>query len=164
MDKPFFEQGETIEQFLKNMQSNQEKFADLLDECILTPEWKRALETLPADLKVVVIAEDWSGDVLYNAPVLFRLAQEAGWDVRLFRRDKYPDLIIPYRKDGLYHSIPVFVFYDADFSEVAHWIERPAVATQTIDDESLKLRRRLREDHKDEWRQETIKEILTLLE
>jgi hypothetical protein len=56
----------------------------------------------------------------------------------------------------------VYVFYDAEFNEVAHWIERPAESTRVIDEESLKLRRRLREEHKEDWRQETITELVEL--
>jgi hypothetical protein len=111
----------------------------------------------------MVIAEDWSGDVLYNLPVLFRMATEAGWNVRIFKRDSHPDLILPYRKDGLYHSIPVFVFFDENFKEIGNWVERPALATKVIDEESLNLRRRLREENKVVWREETIKELLDLV-
>ena len=99
---------------------------------------------------------------LYNLPPLLRVAAEAKWEVRIFRRDQYSDLILPYRKDGLYHAIPVFVFYDQDFNELAHWVERPAEATRKIDAESLLLRRRLREEYKDEWRKDTVAEIVNL--
>ncbi len=109
-----------------------------------------------------MIAEPWSGDVLYNLPPLLRLAEAAGWQVRIFHRDQYPELILPYRKDGLYHSIPVIIFYDQDFNELTHWIERPEQATRTIDEESLKLRRRLREEHKEEWRKATFDELFNL--
>jgi hypothetical protein len=159
MDKAFFEQGETVEYFIENMQNNRQKFQELLAECVLTEEQRQKLAGAPK-LNVVVIAEDWSGDVLYNLPVLIRMAQAAKWNVRIFHRDEYPELILPYRKDGLYHSIPVFVFYGEDWNEVNNWIERPAAATRTIDDESLALRRRLREAHKEEWRQATIEELI----
>jgi len=43
------------------------------------------------------------------------------------------------------------------------WIERPVAATRMIDEESLKLRRRLREEHKDDWRLATLREIVDLL-
>jgi hypothetical protein len=111
----------------------------------------------------MVIAEEWSGDVVYNLPVLIGAARAAGWPVRIFSRDRNPELILPYRKDGLYHSIPVFVFYDADFNEVGHWVERPTVATRTIDEESLALRRRLREEHKAAWRQAMLTELIDLV-
>jgi hypothetical protein len=163
MDKTFFEKGETIEEFLSSLTNAKEKFTQLMDNCQLTQTQLDQAAALPSGTKGIVIAEEWSGDVLYYLPVFFKVAQAAGWDVRVFRRDTYPDLILPYRKDGLYHSIPVFVFYDQDFNEIANWIERPAEATRVIDEESLNLRRRLREENKGGWRQETINELLTLL-
>lgn len=163
MERAFFEQGETVEQFLEGFGENRSRFEQHLAESVLSAEQVRWLEKAPRDLNVLVIAEPWSGDVLYNLPPLLRLAQAAGWHVRIFRRDRYPELILPYRKDGLYHSIPVFVFYDSEFNEMGHWIERPSVATRLIDEESLKLRRRLREEHKAEWRQATYDELFNLL-
>ena len=162
MDKIFFEHGQTAEEFIDGMQTNRKQFELLLSEVKLTQAQEELLEALPSNLNVMAIAEDWSGDVLYYLPVLIQMAYKAGWNLKIFHRDQYPDLILPYRKEGLYHSIPVFVFFDEEFNEVARWIERPAVATKMIDEESLKLRRKLREGFKREWRQETINEILNL--
>lgn len=163
LDRKFFEQGETVEDFLAGMGDNRAKFEQLLAESELPEEIKRSA-SLRGDLQVLVIAEPWSGDVLYFLPPLLRMAQEKGWEVRVFHRDQYPDLILPYRKDGLYRSIPVFVFYDREFKELAHWIERPGEATRLIDEESLKLRRRLREEHKQEWRADELGEIARLVQ
>ena len=162
MDKDFFYQGETVEEFLSNSNELSDKYRQHIIEMQLDDDLFAQLAEMPANLKVMVIAEPWSGDVLYYFPVLIRMAEEAGWEVRIFRRDSYPELILPHRKDGLYHSIPVFVFFDPEFNEVAHWIERPAEATRVIDEESLTLRRRLREEHKEDWRHATITELLKL--
>ena len=162
MNKDFFYQGETIEEFLSNSNGLSDKYRQHIIEVQFDDDLLAQLAEMPANLKVMVIAEPLSGDVLYYFPVLIRMAEQSGWEIRIFRRDSYPELILPYRKDGLYHSIPVYVFYDAEFNEVANWIERPAEATRVIDDESLKLRRRLREEHKAEWRQETITELVEL--
>ena len=162
MNKDFFYQGETIEEFLSNSNELSDKYRQHIIEVQFDDDLLAQLAEMPANLKVMVIAEPWSGDVLYYFPVLIRMAEEADWEIRIFRRDSYPELILPYRKEGLYHSIPVCVFYDAEFNEVGNWIERPAEATRVIDDESLKLRRRLREEHKEDWRQETITELMEL--
>jgi len=162
LERDFFNKGKTIEEFLAGYGDNRAKFEQLLAESALSAEQSRNAKALPHGLNVLVIAEPWSGDVMYNLPPLIRLAEAAGWQVRIFHRDQYPELILPYRKDGLYYSIPVFIFYDQDFNELAHWIERPAEATRMIDEESLKLRRRLREEHKEEWRQATIEELFNL--
>jgi hypothetical protein len=163
MDKHFFSKGETVDQFLAHFSAEaRAKFDQHLRENELNQSQVGQLVQLPSDVNVLVIAEPWSGDVLYNLPTLLQFAEAAKWNVRIFPRDSYPDLILPYRKDGLYHSIPVFVFYDKDFNELGHWIERPAVATQVIDDESLKLRRRLREENKESWRKATQSELFDL--
>ncbi len=156
MDQKLFEQGETITDFIQSLGDKREKFEQHMAET--TPPGD-----LPGDLKLAVIAEDWSGDVLYNVPVLFRMAQEAGWDLRVFRRDQYPELMDQYLKDGLYRSIPVAIIYDQDFNELANWIERPEIATRIIDEESLKLRRRLREENKAAWREAAIQEVTKLV-
>ena len=160
MDNEFFYQGETVKDFLDSLTDMADKYNQQLSEVRDDP--LSGLAKLPDDGKVVVIAEPWSGDVLYFFPVLVSMAEKAGWEVRIFRRDTFPDLILPYRKDGLYHSIPVFVFYDAEFNELGHWIERPKGATRVIDEESLNLRRRLREEHKADWRNEAIEELVKL--
>ena len=162
MDQKFFGQGETPDQFIADLKDNRTKFEQMLAEP-LSEDWPGKLGKGLSEVRfVLVIAEPWSGDVLYFLPPLLRVAASAKWEVRIFRRDQYPDLILPYLKDGVYHAIPVFIFYDQDFNELAHWVERPAAATRMIDAESLQLRRRLREENKDKWRQETVSEILNL--
>jgi len=156
MDQDLFFKGETITEFIESLGGVREKFEQHMAEI-------NTINDLPGDINMAVIAEAWSGDVLYYVPVLFRIAQDAGWNVRVFRRDQYPQLIDQYRKDGLYRSIPVAVIYDHDFNEIAHWIERPEEATRVIEEESLKLRRRLREEHKTEWREAAIKEVKNLI-
>ncbi|HEX9013507.1 MAG TPA: thioredoxin family protein [Anaerolineaceae bacterium] len=160
MDSQLFAQGLTPAEYIAAMGENRARFEAHLAES--EPEAAQSAR-LPASLQVMVIAEPWSGDVLYYLPPILALARKAGWQVRIFHRDEHPELIEPYRKDGLYRSIPVVVFYDANFREVAAWIERPAKATAVIDEESLKLRRRLREEHKAEWRAETLREVTDLV-
>ena len=164
MNKEFFYQGETVEEFLESLTDLADKYKQHIAEVQLDEGQISSLNKMPADMRVMVIAEPWSGDVLYYFPVLVSMANTTGWEIRIFRRDKYPDLILPYRKEALYHSVPVFVFYDPNFNEIAHWIERPAEATRVIDEESLKLRRRLREENKAGWRQETINELVELFD
>jgi hypothetical protein len=159
-----FQQGESPEKFVQSMTSPiREKYDILLKESRAALPETMAFSTMPSDLRVAVIAESWSGDVLYNLPPLIALAESLDWQVRIFRRGENLDLIESYKKDGIYLSIPVFIFYDADFKEIADWVERPQMATKTIDEKSLDLRRRLREEMKVEWRKATLMELNELL-
>ena len=77
-----------------------------------------------------MIGADWCYDVLTNLPVLAKLAKESGkFNLRVFERDQNPDVRDQYL-NGTYQSIPVFVFFDENFNEIGHWIERPKSVTQ----------------------------------
>jgi selT/selW/selH-like putative selenoprotein len=88
---------------------------------------------LPQPLNVLVLAEDWCGDVIANLPVLGRLATESGkLNLRIFLRDQNLDLMDQYLKDGQFRAIPTFVFFDSSFEELGHWIERPAAVNERL--------------------------------
>ena len=164
MEQETFQQGEKPESFIQSMEGPvREKFNALLNESRMVVQDLKVTNTIPSDIRVAVIAEPWSGDVLYNLPPLLAIADTLDWQVRIFRRDEHLDLMAAYKKEGIYLSIPVFVYYDEAFKEIAHWIERPQIATRTIDEESLNLRRRLREENKDAWRKALLVEQNELL-
>lgn len=129
-----FEQGMTYEAFKAQMTRNQERFVVNEEHFQLSPEDAAAFASLPDLLPVLVLAEDWCGDVVANLPVLGKVAAQTGkLDLRLFLRDQNPDLMDAYLKEGKYRSIPVFVFFDQDFHEMGRMIERPAAATARRD-------------------------------
>ena len=79
MNKDFFYQGETIEEFLSNSNELSDKYRQHIIEVQFDDDLLAQLAEMPANLKVMVIAEPWSGDVLYYFPVLIRMAEEADW-------------------------------------------------------------------------------------
>jgi hypothetical protein len=126
-----FEQGMTYEQFKAQMTRNQERFAENERKLTLDPSDVAAFTNLPQTLHVLVLAEDWCGDVIDNLPVLGRLAQESGkLDLRIFLRDQHPDLMDQYLNQGQFRSIPVFALLDDSFQELGRFIERPASVTE----------------------------------
>ncbi|HEY8601718.1 MAG TPA: thioredoxin family protein [Thermomicrobiales bacterium] len=129
-----FNQGMTYEEYRAQMTRNRERFDETEAAVELDPADVQAFSSLPQPLKVLVIAEDWCGDVISNLPVLGKLAaaSDGKLDVRVFLRDQNLDLIDQYLKEGKYRSIPVFVFFDQDFNELGHMIERPASVTQML--------------------------------
>jgi len=131
VDRARWEKGVTYDAFKAGMTRNQERFAENEGRVVLDPETVRTFKSLPQRLRVLVLAEDWCGDVIANLPILGRLAKEAPTlDVRIFYRDQNLDLMERWLNQGKYQSIPVLVFFDQDFRELGHWIERPASVTQ----------------------------------
>src|SRR5438552_5942135 len=107
--------------------------------------WLAAQPNGPA--KVLVISEEWSSDCRRDLPMLARLAEAGGLELRIFNRDgktilnaRTPDpaanpdgnhdLMLQFMKKddrGAWASLPVAVFYTKDFTELHRYIEFPAV-------------------------------------
>ena len=108
-------------------------------------KWLAAQPGGPA--RILVISEDWSSDCRRDVPMLARLAEAGGLEMRIFNRDggtilgvrrpdpaKYPgsnhDLMLEFmnaKNGGEWASLPVAVFYTRDFRELHRYIEFPAI-------------------------------------
>jgi len=131
IDRARFDQGLTYEAYKDQMTRNRDRLEENEKRVDLSKEDLAAFRALPHAVKVVVLAEDWCGDVIANLPVLGRLAKDSGrLDIRIFLRDQNDDIMQRYLNKGQFKSIPVFVFFDGDFRELGHWIERPASVTE----------------------------------
>jgi len=131
VDRARWDKGITYDEFKAAMTRNQERFAENESRVALDPETVRTFKSLPKPLRVLVLAEEWCGDVVANLPILGRLDKEVpALDVRIFYRDQNLDLMERWLNQGKYQSIPVFVFFDENFRELGHWIERPASVTE----------------------------------
>src|SRR5438445_417990 len=119
--------------------------ARLTDQQIGAIKWLAAHPDGPA--KILVISEDWSSDCRRDVPMLARLAEAGGLELRIFNRDgkkilgtrrpdpaAYPDgnhdLMLEFlnKKNGAeWASLLVAVFYTKDFQELHRYIEYPAI-------------------------------------
>ena len=125
--KERFAQGLTYAEYKAQMTRNQERLLANEAAVVLEPADLAFFRQLPAPFHVLVLAEDWCGDVINNLPVLGRMAEASGkLDVRIFLRDQHLDIMDQYLKEGQFRSIPVFVVFAPNFQELGHWIERPA--------------------------------------
>ncbi|HEV8674134.1 MAG TPA: thioredoxin family protein [Methylomirabilota bacterium] len=107
--------------------------------------WLAAQPGGPA--KILAIAEEWSSDCRRDIPMLQRLAEAGGLELRIFRRDgqhfgrsqqpnlgeapdSNADLMAEFlnEKNGqTWQSIPVAVFYTKALEYLYHYIEYPAI-------------------------------------
>ena len=108
-------------------------------------KWLAARPGGPA--KVLVIAEEWSSDCRRDVPLVARVADAAGLELRIFRRDgakfsashrpslaeapdSNADIMAEFlnEKNGqTWQSIPVVVFYTKDLEYLYHYVEYPAI-------------------------------------
>ena len=126
-----FEQGMTYEAYKAQMTRNRDRLEDNERAVTLRPEDTQFFAQLAEPLNVLVLVEDWCGDVINNVPVVVKLAEATGkLKLRFFLRDQNLDLMDQYLNRGTFRSIPTVVFFDQDFRELGHWIERPAIITE----------------------------------
>jgi len=126
-----FAEGMTVAEYLDQMRVNKERFVRVMREAAIEDEDREALRRLGSGLRILIVTEDWCGDALYSFPALARLVEgEPGVEVRVFLRDKSPDVMDQYLKRGLYRTIPVFVFFDERMNELARFVERQDVVSE----------------------------------
>jgi hypothetical protein len=105
-------------------------------------KWLRGQADAPA--KVLAISEEWSSDCRRDIPLVAKLADATGMELRIFTRDGQTlgtgpkpeadspnaDLMTEFlnqRGGQTFQSIPVIAFYTKDFKELYRYIEFPRV-------------------------------------
>ena len=119
--------------------------ARLQDHQAAAIKWLAAQPGGPA--RMLVISEDWSSDCRRDVPMLARLAEGGGLEMRIFNRDgakilgkrrpdpaAYPDgnhdMMLEFLKRSKgeeWASLPVVVIYTRDLRELHRYIEFPAI-------------------------------------
>lgn len=179
-----FDSGMTWGQYLEHIRRNKAKFEYNYDETKLSDDdiaaFKRLAGQANGPARVLALGEDWCPDVFRGLPVMARIAEAAGIDLRIFPRDDNLDIMNEFLNDGEFQSIPVFVFYTRDHQYICHWIERPALANEEMhhyrslfdgldrEKDMQEMRRRNDQFQTSErwagWRNATVKELRQLLE
>src|SRR3990172_7069822 len=131
-----FAQGLTYEQYIAAIDRNQERFTENYEGTHLSDEDARAFRELverpDGPARCLAPGEAWCPDVFRGLPVMARIAEAAGMELRVFFRDQNKDIMAEFLKQGQHESIPTFVFYTRDHRYIAHWIERPALANEQM--------------------------------
>ena len=177
-----FEQGISYADYIAQIKVNKARFDSFYENFQVKPDEANALKGLAqrpdGPVKMLVLGEDWCGDVVRGLPVLARVAEAGGLDMRVFPRDEHHDIMNEFLKNGEWMSIPTAVFYTRDHRYICHWIERPEVAVREIEeieeairsenpginDQDFGRERRTRTAARaEDWQQATVEELIALL-
>jgi hypothetical protein len=133
-----FAEAKTYEEYVASISRNQDKFRDNLDKTQIPDDiaarYRALVERPDGPARVLVIGEDWCPDVFRGLPVMQRIADAAGMEMRILEHDNHQDVMHHFRNGGEFDSIPVFVFFTRDHRYLTHWIERPAQANAEMRD------------------------------
>ena len=173
-----YAQGFTYEGYLNQLGDTRQRFAEHEAAFRLASTDAQFFKDVVYHLghiNALAIVEDWCPDVHRGLPIIAAISKASGMDLRVFPRDKNPDIMNLYLNQGKFMSIPVFAFFDRDLNPLCHWIERPKAATRFIEEVAAELvKKKLSEDElrqerrkrsqlmTENWRQETVKELKEL--
>jgi thiol-disulfide isomerase/thioredoxin len=170
-----FAKGQTWQQYSSSIKANVERFKEFYDTFKPDPqevEFYKKFNEKKGGVKIVAIGADWCPDVVRGIPVIARVAEAAGMDLRIFPKEENMDLMGEYLWRHTYESIPVFVFFDKDWKELGHFTEGPVTRYKFMadlneelskqglsDEERTKIVRERRAGVQMDWARDTVKEI-----
>ena len=176
-----FQQGFSYSDYIGQIKVNKARFEEFY-KFQVKPEDAKDLKELASrpngPAKMLVLGEDWCGDVIRGMPMLARVADAAGLEMSIFPRDQHHDIMNEYLKNGEWMSIPVAVFYTKEHDYICHWIERPISAeleiaeigesiraeNPDIDEQTFGRERRERTAARAaDWQQDSVTELKELL-
>jgi hypothetical protein len=132
LDAQRFATGLTWKDYLAQMGDTRARTEENYQKATLTDEERRFLGGVGQVRYVLMLAENWCGDVHRNSPLIARIAEAMpGCELRVLFRDQNLDLTDCFLNNG-FRSIPIVVFFDKDWNEIGRWIERPAAAAQRM--------------------------------
>ncbi|MFT9848192.1 thioredoxin family protein [Aneurinibacillus sp. REN35] len=122
-----FGAGEAPKQFMEEMTKNKEAFHDWYHRFSWSEEEQTFFASLQQrdDLRCLILAADWCGDVVRNVPVVFRAMEEARIPTEVLIMEKHLDVMDQFLTMGG-RAIPIVIFTDSEGNVLGKWGPRPA--------------------------------------
>ncbi|WP_438444524.1 thioredoxin family protein [Gorillibacterium sp. sgz5001074] len=115
------------QQFIDGMEKNKEKFQEWYDSFRWEDEGDQAyFDSLRNrdDLRCLILAADWCGDVVRNIPVVFRALENSGIPTEVLILEQNPEVMDQFLTMGG-RAVPIVIFTDAGGFVLGHWGPRP---------------------------------------
>jgi hypothetical protein len=139
MDQDRYAAAPDFPTYLDHVEKNAELWRAVYDRVRLPADLVERARALEGTWYLAALSEDWCGDAVNTLPVVARLAEEVGWELRVFGRDDNPDLMDAHLTGGTSRSIPVVMVYDEGFRETGWWGPRPAELQAWVLEEGLQM-------------------------
>lgn len=136
----WFSKGLSVQEYIDSMKVNKEEMEGINSRFSLSEgEATRLADLKGTGMKVIAITEDWCGDAMLNNPILLKVAEEIGMEVRFILRDQNLELMDQYLTNGTARAIPIFIFINKSGKVMAVWGPRAKRIQELVDKERRKL-------------------------
>lgn len=129
-----FGKGISPRQFMDGMQKNKEQFQAGYDSFSWqSDEDREFFESLNYrdDIRVLILAAEWCGDVIRSVPVIFRALEVSGLTTEVLILEDHQDVMDHFLTMGG-RAVPIVIFADTGGLVLGHWGPRPAHVQQLM--------------------------------
>ena len=129
-----YEQGISWTEWMNTIDRNKEKFAENYEGFNPEPADIEAIGGLVSKgaTKCLALGEAWCTDVVRGLPVIAKVSEQSGLDLKIFFRDQNLDIMNEFLYKGEFQSIPTLVFYDSNLNTLGVFHERAQKARDEI--------------------------------
>lgn len=138
MEQDYFENAVTLEKYMAQMESNQEKSYAVYEKFEMPQDEEFIALLKEKNPRILVITEDWCGDAMMNNAILRKIAEEGNLEVRCVYRDENLELMDRYLTNGG-RSIPKYIFLSQEGEVLADWGPRSAEVQEFVNGLKAKL-------------------------
>ncbi len=150
VDAARYEAAPRFPAYLESVVKHADLWQTMYRTAMPSAEAVERLRRVHGDFRFLVLAEDWCSDAFSTMPIVARLAEQSGVDLRVLSRDANADLMDAHLTSGT-RSIPVLIILDCDFRERGWWGPRPAVLQRWYRNEGHVLSKEDRTRRKRAW-------------
>lgn len=137
-EQEYFEKGITLESYMAQMESNQQKSYSVYEKFELPEDAEFIALLKEKKPHVLVITEDWCGDAMMNNAILRKITDTADVDVHCVYRDENLELMDRYLTNGG-RSIPKYIILSEDGQVLADWGPRAPKVQEFVDEKKSVL-------------------------
>ncbi|MEJ9279387.1 MULTISPECIES: thioredoxin family protein [Ureibacillus] len=138
-EQQYFEQGISMAEYMEQMKTNLKEGSFEIYHNFKIDENDELIPLLKEKKPhILTITEDWCGDAMLNNPIMRKIAEAAGLDIRCVFRDEDTDLIDRYLTNGG-RAIPIYLFLNEEGQVIGKWGPRAPELQQLVVEERAKL-------------------------
>ncbi|MEH7362238.1 thioredoxin family protein [Priestia aryabhattai] len=131
-DQQYFEEGKSIQTYMNDMSTLKEESLAVYEQFQL-PKDGLADKLKAHKLHFLAITEDWCGDAMMINPIIRKVAEAAGIDVRVALRDADTELIDRHLTNGG-RAIPIILIFNNEGNLLGKWGPRAPEVQQIVDE------------------------------
>src|SRR5438132_13160802 len=121
LDSTRFSKGKTWKEYMGQMGDTQKRTEENYNKATLTEDEKKFFSGVKGVKYVLMLAENWCGDVHRNSPLIRRIVEPIpGPELRAFLRDRNLDIPDCYLNNA-FRSTPVVVLFHPGWNGVGRW-------------------------------------------